>query len=198
MPSVIDFFSSVPDKSGPQLKELRLGTDPVMVLAFTSDADDASLHWINDAAVKTYVVCPGSHCPVCFLGSAPTKTLLLPLLELEDREIKVLRLSTRRQPGSLGAVLIPHLMTNEIANKVLIIKRDGNKYAVAARPLQPLADRGEDLIRDFLAAKAGGLRLETAFRAMTAAELADVPTIATKLSAIGGWSEPEDVSPEEA
>ncbi|MEO6594321.1 MAG: hypothetical protein ABIP94_06175 [Planctomycetota bacterium] len=191
MGNLLDFFSGGADEAQPRLKELRLGQEPAMIMAFTADASEARLHWIDDPAVKTFVVCPGKGCPVCHLGSDATKVWLLPVYDVEGRDVKVLRITMRLQPGGLGACLIPHLNDKAIAQKVLFVKRDGTNYSVIARPFTPLADRGEQVVGEFLAAQRDGLKLESAFRSMTAVELSEVPPIANKLAALGSWKAPD-------
>jgi hypothetical protein len=196
MGNLYEFFAGGADGPANQLEEQRIGADPAMITMFTVDTTDVQMHFVEDPAVRSYVICPGIGCPVCHLGSAPVLMLLLPVYDVTTRSVRVLRIPARRQPGSLLALLMSHAPKGKPANRLLSITRNGMKYAVTAHQVAPAADRGEDVIRAFLANVEGGLRLESAFQSMTAEELADVSQVANKLSMLGTW-QPPSASPED-
>ena len=194
MSRLLDFFSGADDTPQASLAELKLRQDPAMVLLFTDEVEDVALHFVNDPAVKSFVVCPGLGCPICHLGSAPERFALLPVYDAEARMVKVLRVAYTRRSGSLGLALIPHLADQAIANKVIFISRDsrdGWVSRVEARPLQEHADRGEEAIAAFLKARGEGLKLLSAFVSMPVADLADIPAIRRKLDLLGDWAPPQ-------
>ncbi len=179
------------EPSGPeQLEPVRLGEEPSLLMLFTSDGERARLHFEPDSAVNGYLPCPGEGCPLCFLGQSPKDFALLPVLNLEKRAVEVLRISTRRGPGTLAAGLLPHLRDEAIENEVFSISRVGAKFRVEVRPLGERADRCTGVIEAFLRARGEGLSLLSAFAEYTAAELAEIERVRLKLDAVGGWTPP--------
>jgi hypothetical protein len=191
MPNLIDELEGPDNQASVSLHQTRLGKEPVMVLLFTAEVENAALHFEGDEAVFSYLPCPGKSCPLCYLGSAPQQSYLLPVLNLESREVEVLRIPSKRGPETLAAALKPHLKDPDIASKVLLISRNVNRYRVEARPLARDADHGADVVAAFKTASENGLQLVTAFPRLSAAEIAEVERVRRKLDAIGGWSPPQ-------
>lgn len=198
MTNLIDFYSGSEDGPNTVLSEARLGVEPTMLCLFTPDYEQARLHFIDDDSVRSFVLCPGTACPVCHCAVEPQLFNLLAVFDVASGAVKVLRVSARRQQGCLGALLVLHLRDKAVASKVILISRNGAKYTVEARPLAPNAKRGEGVIKAFLEEQQTGLKLESAFPRMTPEELSEVPTIAAKLAAIGGWEPPADVNTDQA
>lgn len=191
MKNIIDHFSDSGDGAPSQLSELRFGAEPAMVLLFTAEGQETSLHYVDDEAVRSYVRCPGAGCPICYAGAVPASFHLLPVFEVESATVKVLRIPDNRRPAGLAAKLIPHLKDENIADKLVLISRRGMAdYRVESRPLSPDAKRGEVEIKAFGEQLGNGLQLGSAFWAMTCNELAEVPKVAARLGAMGGWIPP--------
>ncbi len=190
MKNLIDHYSGSDGAAAPALTELRLGAEPAMALLFTPDVDEVSLHYVDDDSLRAYVVCPGTACPVCYAGSKPVQFHLLPVYDIESSTVRVLRIPSNRKPEGLGAKLTLQLKSKDVANTVILLRREGPVYTVEARPLGPDAKRGEAEIKVFLDEVEQGLLLESAFPRMAAEELAEVPKIAKRLAAIGGWQPP--------
>jgi hypothetical protein len=192
--NLVEYHSGADGEPTPSLTEMRLGREPAMAMLFTAECEAARLHYIADDSVRSFLVCPGHGCPLCFAGVEPDSFHLLPVFDVEAAAVRVLRISARRQIGGLGALLVPHLRDKGIASKIVLIARNGPKYSVEVRPLAPHADRGEAQIKTFLDKQQAGLKLESAFLHMTAGELAEVPSIATKLAPLGGWVPPHNAA----
>ena len=190
MGNLLEFMAGGGDGQPSQLQELRLGSDPAMVLLFTADTADVGMHFVDDPSVNSYVICPGKGCPVCHLGSAAVATMLLPVYEIGTRTIRVLRVPKRRQPGSLAACILPHVAGGKPSDRLLAITRNGAKYTVVAHDVAAAANRGEDVVRAFIAGTDTDAQLKSAFKLMTPEELADVPAIANKLATLGTWQPP--------
>jgi hypothetical protein len=189
----VNLFDLVGDAGSSQpasITELRLGTEPATVRLFTSDVEAARLHWESGEPYRTYIVCPGPGCPVCFLGSAPQNCGLIPVYNLETRSVEVLRFSTRQSPGSLVTLLMQLLRDEGIAEKVVLLSRDGSRYSARSQPLAADADHGDAAIASFVEAQKVGLKLAGAFPQPAAAELAEVERVRRKLDAVGGYKLP--------
>jgi hypothetical protein len=196
MGNLIEYFTGDDNPSQSRLTEMKLGREPAMGLFFTADTEDVRLHYVDDESVRSYVRCPGTGCPLCYCGIEPQSFKLLPTYDVEAGDVKVLRISTRRSPDSLGPLLVPHLRDPDVASKLILLRRDGPKYGVEVRKLGPNAKRGESAIREFLELRGEGLQLQSAFELMSPVELSEVPKVAAKLEAIGGWEQPANDEPE--
>ncbi|MEO6595305.1 MAG: hypothetical protein ABIP94_11180 [Planctomycetota bacterium] len=198
MTNLIDFYSGPDGEPVPTLSEMKLGLEPAMAMLFTADIEPTRLHYVADEAVRSYLACPGTGCPLCFCGVEPPTFHLLPVFDVEAGLVKVLRIPARRQPGGLGPLLVPHLRDKDIASKVILLSRNGAKYTIEARPLGTNARRGEAQIKAFLEDQQAGITLAGAFPRMSPEELAEVPAIAAKLDALGGWKPPPEADRERA
>ena len=189
--NLIDYYSDAGDGAPSTITELRLGAEPAMTLLFTPECQEVLLHYVADESVRSYVQCPGEGCPICYTGSSPSRFDLLPLFDVESGIVKVLRIPDNRRPTGLAAKLVPHLKDKDVADKLILISRQGTTdYSVEARPLGPDANRGEVEINAFVERVDEGLQLRGAFPEMTPAELAEVPKVAARLEALGGWVPP--------
>lgn len=189
---MVDIFDAFGAAIGPERLELvRIGATATMVQLFTRDGDKGHFHWEEDPTVSSYVPCPGTGCPSCFVHEAPTEAHLLPVLAVERKAVAVLMVSLARGPFSLGAQLVPHLRDQDIHDKLFFISRERAKYSVEVHPLGEHADRCLGAIQAFATARAAGLSLLTAFHKLSALELAEVPRVRAKLDALGGWTPPE-------
>jgi hypothetical protein len=173
------------------LDPVRLSESTSLLLVFTTDGQRESLHFVDDPAVNAYVPCPGAACPLCHCGQAPTAYYLMPVVNLARRAVEVLRISTRRGPGTLAAGLLPHLRGDDLANKLFRVQRTGAKFVVEVQALGVDADRCVSVVKGFLAAREQGLSLSSAFPEYSATDLAEVPAVQRMVDAIGGWKAPE-------
>lgn len=187
--NLIDHFTGG-GEGPPPLVELRLGEQPAMAQLFTAIAEPTRLHYLDDETVRAYVACPGTGCPVCYTGSPPKDFYLLPVLDIESGLVKVLRVPGNRWSNGLPAKLLPYLQDPDVRSKVFLISRIGSNYTVESRPNADSGNRGDAVIKEFLDRFQSGLRLSSAFPAMSPAELAEVPKVANRLSAFGGWQPP--------
>lgn len=193
--NLLDYYSDAGDDAPSALSELRLGAEPALVLLFTAEYQEVKLHFVDDETVRSYIKCPGSGCPICYAGSAPTQAHLLPVFDVESGTVKVLRIPDNRRPNALAAKLLPHLKAENCSDKLILISRREANYSVEARPLGPDARRGEVEIKAFAERIENGLQLDGAFLAMTHTELAEVPKVAARLAALGGWTPPSNPGP---
>ena len=192
MPSLIEKVEGADFEPRSHITELRIGDEPVLIGLFTDDFEGVKLHYVDDDSVKSYVVCPGDSCPMCHLSYQAKDFYLLPAYDHDEREVKVMRISPSRGVASLLSVLMPFLRDTEIADKLVILRRQGYRYFGERRPIGGSADRGIDAIKRFVEARAGGLSLASAFAQMTVEDLRDVPKIRTKLELTGGLPAPNE------
>lgn len=197
MTNLFDLIEDAGDGQATSINELRLGAEPATVIFFTADVDAAPFHFESDEPFNSYVICPRSGCPICFLGTAAQQVALLAVYNLETRAVEVLRIPTRRSPGSLATILMPLLKDPAIGDKVVLISRNRARYTARSQPLSEDADHGEAAIAAFVEAQKAGLTLASAFPQPTAAELAEVERIRRKLEAVGGYKLPATPAPDD-
>ena len=195
MSSFMSHFEGPDEHEQASLRECRLVPEPVMLLIFTDEVEDVSLHYESDDSIRSYLVCPGEGCPLCFLGSPPQAQILLPVFNVEAQAVQVLRVSKKRGPDSLGGNLVPHLNDPHISNKLLTLSRQSYRYRVESRELAENASRGTEAIAAFKTAFEAGLKLSSAFPQLGPSEIADIERVRRKLEAIGGF--PQVVAQEE-
>ena len=194
MTNLFDLIEGSGEGQAASIAELRLGPEPATLVLFTADVEAVSMHYESGEPFRYYVICPAAGCPVCFIGTASQQVALLPAYNLETRAVEVLRVPTRRGPGSLATLLMPLLKDPSIGGKVVLLSRDGQRYTARSQPLADDADHGDAAIAAFLEAQKNGLKLADAFSQPTAAELAEVERIRRKLDAIGGYKLPDSKS----
>lgn len=180
-----DQFNSDSSDVQIDISEIWLREDPVLLLLFTDDSDEVNLHFVDAKEVNTFVICPGTRCPLCFAGSAPQVHHLLPVYSIDDSAVRVIKVSNHRGPGALGPALHRLFADPKIADKVVILSHKGKKFQVQTRPLPSDCDHGESAIATFKAARENGLDLKSAFHSLTASELADIEKIHRKVKAMG-------------
>jgi len=186
MSSLLDRFGGASDDQRPEaLTAVRLGQKPTKVVLFTDQVEDVLLHYVNDPEVRGYLVCPGGECPLCRIGETPEHFSLLPAYNLAYRTIEALHISDNDAPTSLAIGLLPHLGPEHLRREFLAIsRREFGQYLVEAAPLQGDVSLVEAAIERFEASRAKGLELASAYRHMSAEELARVPSIREQLRAI--------------
>jgi len=190
MATLTDRLESLDDGHAADICALRIRKEPSMIILFTQEIETVNLHYEEDEAIRSYVQCPGSGCPLCHIGSKPAQFDLLPVYSIDSGNVEVLRISSRRGPGSLLTALAPFLKDPNISNKLFLVSRSGMQYRVECRDLGEKADRGEIEIQAFLKQLENGLELRNAFPFYPPADLAEIERVRKKLNAMGGYSLP--------
>ena len=200
MPNLLDYTENTDAGHESALNEHRLKKEPSMTILFTQECEEAKLHYESDEAIRSYIQCPGDHCPLCYIGSTPNTFLLLPIYCIETGEVEVLRISQKRGPGTLLGGLRPYLKDPDITDKLLMISREGPRYKIQSRSLDEKADRGVIEIEAFKRNYERGLKLISAFPRWAPEDLAGLDRIRKKLNALGGYDlsgESDDEAEEE-
>ncbi len=196
MSNLIDLYDSTADsEDGGQLTERRIGQEPALVVLFTAATEQVKLHFEDTPEYSCFVECPGPRCPLCHLGKAAQTYWLIPVFDLEDAKVKVLRVSARKGVGTLAHQLVPLLRNQSARPEITQISRTGKTYKVKSSPLQETADDGREVIAAFLKEREQGLKLVSAFPSPTAAELASTERTRHKLELLGNYFTDADRRP---
>jgi hypothetical protein len=111
--SLIDFINEpAQDESGAALPVLTIPRrETKYVRLFTYESIDVTVHYLKetDTWAGSYVQCLGQNCPACSARLNPRRYLLLPVADLEDGRVKILRVPADKGTGKfvteIGKVL---------------------------------------------------------------------------------------------
>lgn len=185
MADLFDVFPDAGDLDSAPLTELKVGADPAMVIFFTTETEAVLLHYEQDPAVHSYLVCPGPDCPICRLGSKPEKFGLIPVVNVDSQDVEVLRVPSKRGADALLPQLAEFLRAPNLDGRGALISRDKSyRWRLTSVALEEHSDRGELAVQRFLDRMAAGSDLASAYYRPTAAELADVDRIKRRLGMI--------------
>lgn len=174
MGSLLDFAAEATPEA-PSL--VRLNENETAVVPFTSDYEDAHIHYSDAPEVSSYVVCNGADCTLCQIGNKADRRLLNPVYLPTTGDIGVVAISPLMRPHALLPQYLPHLSKPE--RMALFIQRQGSKYRVTARPLRDDEDDGRAVVESFMKRwRAGAFRLADVYAHLDNAALLTIPSIA--------------------
>jgi hypothetical protein len=158
------------DDNSPSLTTLKLSAEPAYVSLFTDQGADVTAHYLErtETWAGGYIYCLGVGCPACTAQIDRKRFVLLPVADLTDARIKVLRVPSEKGPGKLLTEMLKVLSLPNRAEIVTKISRTSNyQYIVDAH-------RQDALGPDVLAAiKRFGDQLD--------AKIIDLRSVVTKL-----------------
>lgn len=149
------------------------------------------LHYEENETLRGFFHCLGEKaCPYCRAGFKSKEYILLPVYSVGMGCVAVLKMPNTLGAFSLLSQIRRHLDDPEIAQKILIAKKDGKfKYIVEARPAGQHCHLGSDQIAAFERAHLKGeIDLSEIFPRPTAEDMRAVPSIALKLEILNGHS----------
>jgi hypothetical protein len=123
------------DESQSSLTVLRTSTEPVYVSLFTDQGADVATHYLERTETWSggYVHCLGAGCPACAAQIDRKRFVLLPVADLTDAGIKILRVPSEKGPGKLLTEILKVLSLPNRAEIVTKISRTkGFQYIVDA------------------------------------------------------------------
>jgi hypothetical protein len=168
------------------LSFLRLSTEPVYVSLFTDQGCDVETHYLeaDDSWSGGYIHCLGKTCPACMARIERKRFLLLPVADLTDAEVKLLRVPAEKGPGRLRTEIVKVLMLPGRADIVTRITRSRDfRYTVEAVRNDAIGPDVVGAIKRFSEAlNAGSIELRSIVTTMTAAEIKEHERVAKRLS----------------
>jgi hypothetical protein len=114
---------------------LKLSAEPVYVSLFTDQGADVTAHYLErtESWAGGYVYCLGISCPACAAQIDRKRFVLLPVADLTDARIKILRVPSEKGPGKLLTEMLKVLGLANRAEVVTKISRTSNfQYIVDA------------------------------------------------------------------
>jgi hypothetical protein len=171
------------------LTVLAIRTEPVYVSLFTGNGLEVITHYLEGKETWSggYVYCLGKTCPACTALVDRKRFVLLPVADLTDGMIKILRVPAEKGPGKLVTELVKVLNLPSRADIITKISRIKNyQYVVEAH-------REDVLNPDILAAikrfvqelEAGLVNLGSIVTRIPASEMVQHERIARRLELEG-------------
>jgi hypothetical protein len=184
--SITGWLDDEASQNARPLSFLRLSTEPVYVSLFTDQGCDVETHYLeaDDSWPGGYVSCLAQGCPACTARIDRKRFLLLPVADLTDAEVKLLRVPAEKGPGRLRTEIVKVLMLPDRAGIVTrIIRLRDFRYTVEAIRNDSLGPDVVGSIKRFSdALNAGSIELKSVVTTMTAAEMKEHERVAKRLS----------------
>jgi hypothetical protein len=177
------------DDSQSSLSVLKLSTEPVFVSLFTDQGADVTTHYLEytETWAGGYVHCLGEGCPACAAQIDRKRFVLLPMADLTDAKIKILRVPSEKGPGKLLTEILKVLSLASRADIVTKISRTkGFQYLVEAHRQEALNPDVAAAIKRFVdQLKAKVIDLRSVVTSIPASEMAQHERIAKRLELEG-------------
>jgi hypothetical protein len=170
------------------LVEVRPDQNERLLIPFTTSMVRATLHYLNFASLRGFVLCNGPDCLLCRVGRQQDLRDLLPVYDVVDRAVGVLAIGPNQRGQALRPCIAPVLrrVAKGEGPLLMTLRRDGYKYFVGAEPLPAGADDGRAVIADFLRRfEAGDVEMTGTFRRLDNDEIAAIDEIKILMSAKG-------------
>lgn len=179
--TVVDLLDLLNTPQSAGLEVVRLGDSETAVIPFTSSGTKVKIHYCEEPEVRGYTHCVGKDCVLCRIGRKAEERTMLPVYLPAARVVGVLAVSPSLRPYALLPQLAPALKAAQPT--VAFIRRDGSRYHVTMRKLQPNDDAGADVIKAFLEKhKAGMNDIGAVYPRLTNDQLAAVSEIGSLLA----------------
>ena len=149
------------------------------VMFFTLHPERFASH--RDDEKKVVYLCPGGGCPACAAGLRATEHVYLPVWDVENRRVTVLKFDTR--PDGPARKILGFLKTyqDQLADVVAVIdcKGDGNgTFAITAHTPLPETDRGALACKAFCdGLEAEAVDLRGCVKRLNDEEIAALPSV---------------------
>jgi hypothetical protein len=177
------------DGKNAQLAVLRLSTEPAYISLFTDQGADIRAHYLEQTENWSggYVHCFGAGCPACGANIERKRYLLLPVADLTDAAVKVLRVPFEKGPGKLLTELMKILGLPDRAEILTKIVRTKNyQYVVDAhRQGTPNPDVMAAVKRFLERLNAGAIDVRSVVGNLSAPEMAQHERVAKRLALEG-------------
>ena len=177
------------DGKNAQLAVLRLTTEPAYISLFTDQGADIRAHYLEQTETWSggYVHCLGAGCPACGANIERKRYLLLPVADLTDAAVKVLRVPFEKGPGKLLTELMKILGLPDRAEILTkIVRTKTFQYVVDAHKQgAPNPDVVASVKRFLERLNAGAIDLRSVVGNLPAEEMAQHERVAKRLALEG-------------
>jgi hypothetical protein len=188
--SLTDWAATTDQDDAPSsLSVLKVSGEPVYVSFFTDQGADVTAHYLErtETWAGGYVYCLGTGCPACAAHIDRKRFVLLPVADLTDARVKVLRVPSEKGPGKLLTEMLKVLGLPNRAEIVTKISRTSNyQYIVDAHRQDALSPDVMAAIKRFTdQLNANIIDLRSVVTRLPAAEITQHERIAKRLALEG-------------
>jgi hypothetical protein len=185
--SLSDWAITTDQEDAPSsLTVLKLSAEPVYVSLFSDQGADVTAHYLErtETWAGGYVYCLGTGCPACTAQTDRKRFNLLPVADLTDARIKILRVPSEKGPGKLLTEMLKVLSLPSRAEIVTKISRTSNyQYVVDAHRQDALSPDVAAAIKRFVdQLNAKIIDLRSAVTRLPESEIAQHERIAKRLA----------------
>ena len=168
---------SVGDSDLPIISVWRLATHYVMF--FMTKIVKYKAHYDSD--VRKSYMCMGLECPACAVGLKPTEHIYLPVWDVQNRRIVVLRVDSRNDGPARKIALFVTTYLDKLHDVVAVIECRGDSkgsFTITAHDPLPQTDRGVLACKDFCDSLiAGAINLQDCLLRLSAEEVGKLATV---------------------
>jgi hypothetical protein len=174
-------WSDDPEDNRETLGLVRLDNNEEVVIPFTTDGIQASIHYCDEPEIRAYVRCNGQGCTLCRIGRERDERFLLPVYMPKTQAIGVLAISPSSRPGALRPQIMPILKSGRRV-AVFIRRPDRAVHRVTCVDLTDEMDDGAEIIAEFTRRwDSGQVNLASVYPRQDDDLLAELPGIAAML-----------------
>jgi hypothetical protein len=165
------------------LLELKFSKEEREVAFFTLDGETVCLHYETGLG---FIRCYGRDCPLCRFGKPAVETMLVPVIAVDDGDVKTLRLpkgAGRQEAHSMLPQVLKLAQAGALAkNTLLVTSPEKGRYVIEVVPGDPVALAGLEAVVEFRRRyDAGEVFLADTFKSMSLDEMNAIPWIKRKL-----------------
>lgn len=182
----LDLFTLVDGSQDTSDVELvRIGNDEAAVILFTSEIEEAVLHYCSEPDLSSYVFCNGADCVLCQIGRKQERRYLLPVFQPTSGQIGILPVSPSLRPHALLPQLL-HVLKAEGPQVVFVRRENMSTFIVSSHALPGDVDSGEIQIKRFVSMlENGDIDLTSVYPRIDNEHLRSIPELACILKLKG-------------
>lgn len=184
--SLVDYAAAKEDDHSGPLETVRFSLEPKFLVFFTGDAVPIDHHFLEadeNLPKRGYYKCLGEECPACKAQIERRSSFLIPVVDLDDCSIKVLRVPKERGNGKLVTELGPVLSLPDPSKTICVISRDRNfKYSIKVQENETFQADVAPAIKNFKERlEAGEITLSDVIETISTEEMAAHSKITNRL-----------------
>ncbi len=164
------------------LPVLSLWKEAVYYLTFfTTHGEKFRSHFEEERGARGFYGCLGENCPACAAGVKATEHFYIPVWDVRNRRVAVLRFDARLDgpAAKVGDFLAAYQdRMGEVIAEIVCDGLGRGNFTITARKALPETDLGAPACAEFCARlDKGGVDLGQCSRGLTAAEVAALPSV---------------------
>jgi hypothetical protein len=150
------------------------------LIFFTLCPDKFGSHF--EESQRSSYQCPGEGCPACAVGLRATDHIYLPVWDVQNRRVAVLKFHTGDDGPATPILSFLKTYQNQLADVIALSEcKGGGKLMISAHQPLPQTDRGALVCENFVRGLENGtISLRNCVKRLTAAEIAQLPGVKSR------------------